>query len=155
MTGTDRRAFLGVDASFGGYRWVDRLGPREAEQATAIAQRSGVSDIVARILAGRGVAADEAEAFLAPSLRTQMPDPSSLTDLDAAAERIAAAVEQGERVAIFGDYDVDGAASAALLHRFLASHGLLARIYIPDRIFEGYGPNPDAVGTLAEKIGGR
>ncbi len=77
--------------------------------ARAIAQRHGLSDVVARVLAGRDVAVDDAPAYLEPNLKTLLPDPSSLTDMDAAAARIADAVERGESVAIFGDYDVDGA----------------------------------------------
>jgi single-stranded-DNA-specific exonuclease len=77
-----------------------------------------------------------------------MPDPSSVRDMDVAAARLADAIEKRQSVAIFGDYDVDGAASAALLSRFFANHQLPARIYIPDRLFEGYGPNPAAIEGL-------
>ena len=142
-------AFLGVERSLTGRRWTERLDGTAARQAQAIAQRHGVSDIVARVLAGRGIAADDVPAFLDPALKTLMPDPSALTDMDAAATRIADAVLAGEPIAIFGDYDVDGASSAALLTRFLRAVGRDALVYIPDRIFEGYGPNPDAVGKLA------
>ncbi len=88
--------------------------------------------------------------YLAPSLRQDLPDPSTLTDMDAAASRLADAVIAGESVAIFGDYDVDGATSAAILHDVLAALGTKPRIYIPDRIFEGYGPNPDAIDILVD-----
>lgn len=94
--------------------------------------------------------ADEASAFLDPSLKSLMPDPSVLTDMEVLASRIADAVVAGEAIAIFGDYDVDGATSAALLARFLHAQGLDPSIYIPDRIFEGYGPNPDAMRALAQ-----
>jgi len=119
--------------------------------ALAIAQGHGVPDIVARVLAGRGVGPDDVAAFLDPTIRGLLPDPASLTDLDLAANRLAEAVRRREKVAIFGDYDVDGAASSALLKRFLAHYGLEAEIYIPDRIFEGYGPNPDAMRELAAR----
>lgn len=113
-----------------------------------MAQSHGMPDIVARILAARGVGVDEAPGFLEPTIRDLLPDPSSLTDMNAAAERIADAIQAGERVAIFGDYDVDGAASSALMARFLAHFGIVYEIYIPDRVFEGYGPNPDAMREL-------
>ncbi len=144
----DQRVFLNVEKSRTGYRWLDRLNAAGAAMATAVAQQSGLPDIVARVLAGRGVEADDVDSFLAPSLRNLLPDPAVVTDMDAAAARITHAVTAGERVAIYGDYDVDGAASSALLYRFLAHQGNTARIYIPDRIFEGYGPNPEAVRTL-------
>ncbi len=150
MTAGASRSFLGVDASLGGHRWISRLDERGAETAVAIAQHHGVPDIVARVLAGRDVTVDAVEGFLNPTLRELMPDPAVITDLEVAAGRLVAAVEARETVAIFGDYDVDGAASAALMHRFLSSLGLAPRIYIPDRIFEGYGPNVEAMRKLAE-----
>lgn len=144
-----RPDFLGVGLSLGGYRWVERLDTAGAATALAIAQRTDLPEIVARVLAGRGVMPDDVEGFMDPSLRTLMPDPDVLTDMPAAAERIADAVAGRERIVIFGDYDVDGASSAAILSRFLTAHGQDARIYIPDRIFEGYGPNVEAVRQLA------
>ncbi len=105
-------------------------------------------EIVARVLAARGVTADDAAKFLDPTVRDLLPDPASLTDMIRAGARIADAILRGERVAIFGDYDVDGAASSALLKRFLAHYNVPAEIYIPDRIFEGYGPNPEAMREL-------
>ncbi len=103
------------------------------------------------MLAGRGVALDDAIAFLDPNLRSLMPDPDTLTDCRRLSQRLAEAIVRREKVAIFGDYDVDGAASSALLSRFLAHFGIDAEIYIPDRIFEGYGPNPAAIGQLIER----
>lgn len=146
-----RRSFLGVDRSVSGRRWDDRLDPAASLAATAMVQRHELPELLARVLAARGVTVDAAAEFLEPSLRRLMPDPSTLTDMDAAAARIADAVERGEQVAIFGDYDVDGATSSALLARFLTAQGLTPRIYIPDRIFEGYGPNPDAIRTLVDE----
>jgi single-stranded-DNA-specific exonuclease len=142
------RTFLGVERSLTGRRWVERLDPAGAAAALAIAQRLGVPEIVARVLAGRGVPPDQAAEFLAPKLRSLLPDPSRLTDMDAAASRLADAIVAGERIAIFGDYDVDGATSAALLARFLRQQGVSPAIYIPDRLFEGYGPNTPAVRKL-------
>jgi single-stranded-DNA-specific exonuclease len=146
-----RRSFLGVDRSVSGRRWDDRLDPAASLAATAMVQRHELPELLARVLAARGVTVDAAAEFLEPSLRRLMPDPSTLTDMDAAAARIADAVERGEKVAIFGDYDVDGATSSALLARFLTAQGLAPRIYIPDRIFEGYGPNPDAIRMLVDE----
>lgn len=146
-----RRSFLGVDRSVSGRRWDDRLDPAASLAATAMVQRHELPELLARVLAARGVSVDAAAEFLEPSLRRLMPDPSTLTDMDAAAARIADAVERGEQVAIFGDYDVDGATSSALLARFLTAQGLAPRIYIPDRIFEGYGPNPDAIRMLVDE----
>lgn len=145
------RAFLGVDCSVSGQRWVSRLDQAGQNRALAMSQLHGMPELVARVLAGRGVAVDDAPAFLEPSIRSLMPDPYRLTDCEAAAERLVAAIRRGERVAIFGDYDVDGAASSALLWRFLHHFGIDSEIYIPDRIFEGYGPNPAAMGQLIDR----
>jgi len=144
-----RRPFLGVERSALGRAWRDRLDERGAARALAIAQRHGVPDLLARILAARDVEADDAAAFLDPTVRSLMPDPEVLSDMTAAAARLADAVRRGERIAIFGDYDVDGATSAALLGRYLAHCGLRPIIHIPDRLFEGYGPNADAIRMLA------
>jgi single-stranded-DNA-specific exonuclease len=147
--GPPQRTFLGVERSLTGRRWLERLTVEGSANALAMAQRHHIPDIVARVLAGRGVLADDAPAFLSPSIRTLMPDPLSLTDMDKAAARIADAIVASERIAIFGDYDVDGASSSALLARFLRHQGLDPHIYIPDRLFEGYGPNVEAMKSLA------
>jgi len=115
----------------------------------AIAQGGIASESLARVLAARGVGVEDAAAYLSPALKSDLPDPSTLTDMDVAVARLADAVFSREAVAIFGDYDVDGATSAALLHDVLSALGLSPRVYIPDRIFEGYGPSPDAIDTLA------
>ena len=145
MTG---RAFLGVERSFCGRAWRDRLSGQKAVHAMAIAQRLGIPDLLARVLAGRGVTPETAEAHLDPSIRRWMPDPSTLTDLEFAASRLARAVTERQHVAVFGDYDVDGATSSALLAGWLTEAGVRARIHIPDRISEGYGPNVDAIRML-------
>jgi single-stranded-DNA-specific exonuclease len=106
---------------------------------------------LARILAGRNVEADAVEAFLDPTIKQAMPDPHVLTAMKEAAERIADAVARAECIAIFGDYDVDGATSAALLARYLRQCGIDPLIHIPDRLFEGYGPNVEAVRALAAR----
>src|SRR5580765_8113752 len=146
-----RRIFLGVEQSATGRVWRDRLDERGNLRALSIIQRHGLPEILARVIAGRGIEPDDVEAFLDPTIRRLMPDPSSLTAMDAAAQRIADAVERREAIAIFGDYDVDGATSSALLASFLQMAGSNALIYIPDRIFEGYGPNVPAIRGLAER----
>lgn len=145
---SEKRNFLGVRRSATGVSWEHRLSERQDMLALAIAQGHGVPDIVARVLAGRGVLPEDAERFLDPTIRDLLPDPASLTDMGKAADRIAEAIQLGEKVAIFGDYDVDGASSSALMKRFLAHFGIESEVYIPDRIFEGYGPNPDAMREL-------
>jgi single-stranded-DNA-specific exonuclease len=143
--------FLGVENSATGRTWRDRLDARGAARALAIAQRHDVPELLARILAGRNVELDAVDAFLDPTVKRSMPDPNVLTAMPEAAARIADAVVRGETIAIFGDYDVDGATSAALLARFLRYAGIKPLIHIPDRLFEGYGPNVDAVRMLAAR----
>lgn len=142
-------AFLGVVRSLKGRAWRER--PGDARAAAAIAQREGLPEIAARVLANRGVTPEAAAAFLKPQLRTSLPDPSSLNDMDMAAERLADAAETGETVAVFADYDVDGATSAALLARFLAATGGATSIHVPDRLTEGYGPNEAAFERFAKE----
>jgi single-stranded-DNA-specific exonuclease len=143
--------FLGVESSATGRAWRDRLDARGAARALAIAQRHDLPELLARILAGRNVEVDAVEAFLDPTIKRSMPDPNVLTAMPEAAARIADAVQRGETVAIFGDYDVDGATSAAVLARFLRRAGIEPLIHIPDRLFEGYGPNVEAVRALAAR----
>jgi len=145
----ENRLFLGVEHSATGRAWRDRLDERGAARALAIAQRHELPELLARILAGRNVEVDAVAAFLDPTVRQSMPDPLVLTAMAEAAARIADGVVRGESIAIFGDYDVDGATSAALLARFLRHCGAEPIVYIPDRLFEGYGPNVEAVRTLA------
>jgi single-stranded-DNA-specific exonuclease len=146
---SERRLFLGVGQSVLGRAWRDRMTDLERAQSLAITQAHDLPDILARVLAGRGVTAETTEAFLEPAIRDSMPDPSTLADMDRAVERLAKAVLGGEGVAIFGDYDVDGATSSALLCLFLRQAGLDPAVRIPDRIYEGYGPNIDAIRELA------
>jgi single-stranded-DNA-specific exonuclease len=147
----NERFFLGVERSACGRAWRDRLDERGQARALTIAQRLGVPELLARVLAGRGVEPEAAEAFLDPSLKRLLPDPHTVTDMAAASARLAQAIERGERVAIFGDYDVDGATASALLARYLRLCGLDPLVHIPDRIFEGYGPNVDAIRSFAER----
>jgi single-stranded-DNA-specific exonuclease len=145
------RCFLGVERSALERAWRDRLDERAAGRALAITQQHNLPELLARILAGRGVDPDGVERFLDPTIKALLPDPYTLTAMREAAVRIADAVTRGECVAIFGDYDVDGATSAALLARFLRHGGLAPLIHIPDRLFEGYGPNIEAVRSLAQR----
>ena len=141
--------FLGVRRSAKGYIWRERLAGPERGSAVAMAQRYDLPELLGRVLAGRGVPVDDAETFLDPTIKALMPDPSSVLDMDVAAARLADAIANKQKIAIFGDYDVDGACSSALMQLFLGAHGLGCRVYIPDRIFEGYGPNPAAMEQLA------
>ncbi|BAM89726.1 putative single-stranded-DNA-specific exonuclease RecJ [Bradyrhizobium oligotrophicum S58] len=144
-------AFLGVRLSLTNKLWRDRLDARGAARALAIVQRHQLPEMLARVLAGRDVGIEEVNDFLDPTIRKMMPDPFTVTQMEAAAQRIADAAMKGEKVAIFGDYDVDGATSAALLAWHLRHCGLDPLIHIPDRIFEGYGPNVEAIRALAAK----
>lgn len=141
-------AFLGVEQSLTGRRWT---GPEpDLERlAEGLAQKTGLPLAVSRVLAERGVEAEEAERFLAPKLRDLLPDPLSLRDMALAAERLVVAATSGQRIAIFADYDVDGGSSAALLLDWLTQMGREATLYVPDRIDEGYGPNGPAMAALA------
>lgn len=141
-------AFLGVDASLTGRRWV---GPTAEDDrlSEAMAQITGLPGAVCRVLARARVAPGAAAAYLAPSLRDLLPDPRSLKDMERAARRVVTAARGGERIAVFADYDVDGGASAALLLGWLRGMGREATLYIPDRIDEGYGPNVPAMTALA------
>src|SRR5215472_8100667 len=113
------RLFLGIENSATGRAWRDRLDERASARALAIAQRHDLPELLARVLAGRGVEVEDAVAFLDPTVRALMPDPDTLAGMPAGAARLADAVQRGETVAIFGDYDVDGATSAATLARFM------------------------------------
>lgn len=144
-------AYLGVTASARGLAWRERLDPAAAKIAAAISQRHALPDLLGRVLAARQVGLDDVEVALDPTIKALMPDPSTLRDMDKAAGRIADAIQRRETIAIFGDYDVDGACSSALLKRFLLAHGLDARIYIPDRLTEGYGPNAEAIKSLVKE----
>ena len=142
-------AFLNVERSLSGKRWRPRLS--EERKGVAIAQKLGVPDILGRVLAARGVGIEEAEAFLDPKLRDLLPDPSHLLDMDIAVTRIVEAINAGEKIGVFADYDVDGACSASLLVRFFAALGRELLVYVPDRIVEGYGPNTPALLKLMDQ----
>ena len=148
MNNTQDQAFLGVASSATGRRWVGPDG-QEDRLSEAMAQSTSLPAPLCRTLVRRGVAPQEATAFLSPTLRDLLPDPRSLRDMEPAAARFIAAVTARQRIAIFADYDVDGGSSAALLISWLRDMGLSATLYVPDRIDEGYGPNDEAMATLA------
>jgi single-stranded-DNA-specific exonuclease len=142
---------LGVARSARGRRWVERLAPCRAMVAAAISQAHGLPELLGRVLAARGAELQTVDRYLDPSLRTLLPDPAGLQDMEPAAERFASAIRAGEAIAVFGDYDVDGAASTALIERFLRAHGQACATYIPDRLTEGYGPTERALTGLVEE----
>lgn len=137
---------LGISRSLSGKAWTWRGGNMDLGNA-----RAGLDDIVTQLLLARGVPPHEVERHRSPSLRAFLPDPSILRDMDAAAERLAQAVLTRERLTIYGDYDVDGATSAALLIRLVRALGHEAGHYIPDRLLEGYGPSGEALVRLAQE----
>ena len=141
-------AFLGVERSVTGRRWV---GPTllEDRRAIAIAQSTGLPDLLCRVLARFDLPPGSEASYLEPRLRDLMRDPSEMLDMDAAAKRFASAAKSRQRVAIFADYDVDGGSAAALLTCWLREFGVEPTVYVPDRILEGFGPNPDAMSLLA------
>jgi len=149
QTRAERAAFLGIEQSLTGRRWAARLGDERA--ALAIAQRHGLPDAVARLLAARDVDLEGVPDFLDPTLRKFLPDPLHLKDMGVAVARLVRAVREGERIVVFGDYDVDGATSSALLLRFFRSVGGNIGVYIPDRRLEGYGPNAPALLKLRQE----
>jgi single-stranded-DNA-specific exonuclease len=141
--------FLGVSSSLNGRRWV---GPtvEDDRQAEAMSQQTALPLPLCRILVRRGVSPEQAETFLKPTLKDLLPDPLTLKDMGPAAARFLQALQSGERIAVFADYDVDGGTSAALLLDYLRQTGRDATLYIPDRIKEGYGPNVPAMKKLAQ-----
>ncbi len=133
-----------------GLKW-SVLNPDERVVLT-LTQKLGVSELLARVLANRGVSnAESATKFLDPKVRDLLPDPFLLKDMDKAASKLADCVINKEKITIFGDYDVDGATSSALLKRFFRDVGLDAGLYIPNRILEGYGPNLEALKKLKDE----
>lgn len=142
-----RRLFLNIGKSVTGKAWHPRL--ENDRDALAIAQRHELPELLGRVLAGRGVGIETVGDFLKPTLKALMPAPASLQDLERGAERISNAITNGEKLAIIGDYDVDGATSSALLLQFLRSCGSDADVHIPDRLKEGYGPSKEAIEKLA------
>jgi len=142
-------AALGIATSLTGRRWLWRNG--EDRVGLGIAQRLGLPEVVGRLLAARGVDLETAAHFLDPTLRALLPDPSVLSDMDRAADRLARAVQKSETVGVFGDYDVDGACSAAIMVILLRGLGCRVLTHVPDRLLEGYGPNGPALLQLVQQ----
>ncbi len=120
-------------------------------QVLALSQRLGLPDLLCRMLAARGVSSEQAPSYLDPKLRDLLVDPSSLADMDKACDRLATAIIDDEKIAVFGDYDVDGATSSSLLIRYWRACGREMGFYIPDRTAEGYGPNEAAFKKLFDE----
>ena len=151
MTASSASLF-GIDRSLSGRAWRWRGGNMDLGAGNEAGGPVGLEvDLVTQILLSRGVPQDDLERHRNPSLRAFLPDPSLFRDMDAGAERLAQAVIGGEAVTVYGDYDVDGATSAALLVRLLRDLGNYARYYIPDRLLEGYGPSGTALVRLGEE----
>ncbi|MFT8711017.1 single-stranded-DNA-specific exonuclease RecJ [Komagataeibacter rhaeticus] len=156
LSGEDGQApvVLGVTCSVTGRQWHWRAGGQASHtdrMGMAIAQQANLPEIVGRMLALRGIAPEQVGTYLTPTLNDLMPNPSTLVDMDAAADRLARAVSSGETVGLFGDYDVDGACSTALLATFLQEQGCTVLTHIPDRMTEGYGPNTPAIAAMQDK----
>ena len=136
-------AFLGVSSSLKGQKWLRR--PFLPRTAGALADATGLPLLVCELLASRGQTLESVDDFLSPTLKTDLPDPSLLLDMDKAANRIADAIETGGSIGIFGDYDVDGATSSALFVDYFSALNVPVLTHIPDRMTEGYGPNAPAL----------
>ncbi|MEZ5691361.1 MAG: single-stranded-DNA-specific exonuclease RecJ [Rickettsiales bacterium] len=141
ISGTEEKEVFSLSVT--GRQW--KLANVDENMAISIAREHEIPDLVARILVSRGIAVDDVADFLNPTLRNMLPDPSHLLDMDRAVKRICDAIIAKEKIAVFGDYDVDGATSSALLNRYFRAVGIPAIIYIPDRMKEGYGPNTEAL----------
>ena len=142
-------AFSKVESSLTGRRWVG-LPNETLRQGLAISQALHIPEIVSRTIAAQGVTVEEAKTFLDSKIKYLLPDPKSFKDVENAAKRLISAINQGHKIAIFSDYDVDGAASGALLNNWLRDLGVPCTIYIPDRIREGFGPNITAMEKLSK-----
>ncbi len=140
-------SILGIEKSLSGRTWRWRSGNMDLSEGSGSLE----DDIITQLLLSRGVERDDIEKNRTPSLRAFLPDPSCFRDMDQAAERVAQAVLTGEKITVYGDYDVDGATSAALLIRLFRLLGHDADYYIPDRLLEGYGPSGEALVKIAEQ----
>lgn len=145
----EKTHFLDVSNSLSGKAWRARAA--DEKLATGHARRLGAPDLVGRLLASRGVALDEAQLFLNPTLKDLFPDPSTFADMDTAAEVIFDAIVSGRPTAVFADYDVDGGTSSAILSRYFRAWGRELILYVPDRLNEGFGPTPFAFRNLKEQ----
>ncbi len=142
---------FGIERSLTGKSWLWRGGNMDISQGGAGAPGGLEDDIVTQLLLSRGVERGDLDRHRSPSLRAFLPDPSEFRDMDVAAQRLARAITSKEAITVYGDYDVDGATSAALLILLLRRLGLEARYYIPDRLLEGYGPSGEALVRLGQE----
>ncbi|HEX7946064.1 MAG TPA: DHH family phosphoesterase, partial [Phenylobacterium sp.] len=140
--GSAHPGYLGVTRSLSGRLWRPRAA--DPETVRRLQLDHGLSEILARSVAARGVGVDDCAHFLNPTLKALFPDPSAFMDMDKAAAILVDALVERRRVVVFADYDVDGASSAALIVRWFRAMGMEIAIYVPDRITEGYGPSPAA-----------
>ena len=138
--------YLGVTRSLSGRLWRERASEPEGVRKLQLAH--GLSEPLARAISARGVTPEAADNFLNPTLKALFPDPSTFKDMDRAAEILVDGLERRRPMAVFADYDVDGASSAAQLVRWFRAMGQELTIYVPDRITEGYGPSPAAFRRL-------
>lgn len=150
----EREAFLSpsilnVHCSILQKSWRARLDGRGQAYAMAMVQSQGLPDSLACVLAGRGVKLEDLSLYFEPALRTMMPDPHGLCDMQLATERLVYAIENAQPIGLLGDYDVDGACSVALWVEFLRACGVPYFYHIPDRLLEGYGPNPAALESFS------
>lgn len=147
----EEKTFLGVENSLLKRKWLSRAGRVEQGIAEELMRQHDIPVTLAQVLATRGVTPDRVDDALQPSLKKLMPDPATLTDMDRLVARLARAVLNKERIALFGDYDVDGACSVALMLRYLRMLGHDALFHIPDRLTEGYGPNAAALESFKQR----
>ena len=137
---------LGVDQSISGNKWLER--PYDPRTALGLAQQFNLSAVMGRLLSSRGIDAEGVNAYLNPKLNNLLPNPLHLLGMIDGINRLIDAIKEGQKIAVFGDYDVDGATSSALIYRYFSALGIKIRIYIPDRLKEGYGPNKTAIDKL-------
>ena len=142
---TNATPLLGVTQSASSRVWIEKLSLSQQSQATAISQQHGVPEVIGRVLAARNIDLEDVPNFLDPKFKDFMPDPLTLTDMDKVCDRIYKAIDEGVKIGIIGDYDVDGATSVALLAKFLKFVGTEFIYHIPDRVIEGYGPSISAI----------
>jgi single-stranded-DNA-specific exonuclease len=142
----DEAPLLGVARSATGRRWLVR--PADETLVAALARHLDAPVALAQVLAARGVGLEDGAAFLSPSLKRALPDPSRFAGMDAAVTVLSDALDKKRKVAVFADYDVDGATSAAQLIRYFRARGAALDLYVPDRIAEGYGPSGQAFSAL-------
>jgi single-stranded-DNA-specific exonuclease len=144
--------FLGIDSSLTGRRWLARCPQGETAQSLGVMEealrRAGIAPIEAKLLVARGGRPETAERILSPRLKTELPEPFTLQDMDKAVDAILAAISGGQTITILADYDVDGGTSGAMLLGWFKAMGANANVFVPDRILDGYGPSPKIVNKI-------